>query len=203
MAMQWVDRTARSEPVRIVKLLHLDGSVRSMRDDGCGQDGRPNQQRAHLLAMLQKRVTIPSIDPKAIAECEAGKRPYSALQITGAVMVDRGEGRLEPLLAPVFRLAEPPPRFPYEKLPEKMRGAIQQADVMDQFAPFRDGESGAWALPSTAWKIYAAAWQAWKKKTGSATRQMLEDAAKNNAGAAIERVFQLAAKRGGGTNVAA
>jgi hypothetical protein len=187
----------------MVKLVHLDGNVRSMRDDGCNQEGRPNQQRAHMLAMLSKRVAIPNIDPKLIAECEAGRRPFSDIQVDGPVMFDRGEGGKEIMLVPVFRLAEPPPRFPYERLPEKVRGSIQAADVMTQMAPFRDGESGAWALPSERWKAHSAAWRAWKKKNGDATRQMLDDAARATAGEALEKLLKIASKRGGGTNVAA
>ena len=200
--MNWVERTSRSEPVRIVKLMHLDGSVRSMRDDGCNQEGRPNQQRAHLLAMMAKRTTIPNIDPKVIVEAEAGRKSFQDLDVKGAVMIDRGEGRLEPLLAPVFRLAEPPPRFPFERLPEKVRMSIQAADQMDQAAPFRDGDSGAWALPSERWRGYSSQWCAWRKKASEATRQMIDDASRQSAGEALEKLMKIATKRGG-TNVTA
>lgn len=199
----WLERTARNEPMRIVKLIHLDGNTRAMRDDGCNQDGRPNQQRAHLLAMLAKRTPIPAVDPKVLAECEAGKRSFADIQADGILLADRGDGTLEPVMAPVFRLAEPPPRFPYERLPERVRHSVQAADIMDRAAPFRDTDGGAWALPSERWKAWSAAWQAMRRKSADATSAMLDDAARTNAGEALEKIMKIVSKRGGASNVAA
>lgn len=199
MSNQWVDRTARNEPVRIVKLMHLDGSVRSMRDDGCNQDGKPNQGRAHLLNMLAKRTTIPNFDKEVLDGVLAGKRPHADLDVMGAVK--NGDGEIA--LVPVFRLAEPPPRFPFERLPERTRGTIQQNDVVDRSPPFRTGEDGAWAMPSPAWLAHSRAWCAWKAKEASSTRAMLEDATRASAGEALEKLMKIASKRGGGTSVSA
>lgn len=199
----WMERTARSEPARIVKLLHLDGSVRSMRDDGCNQDGRPNQQRAHLLAMLAKRTPIPNVDPKAVIECEAGRKSFADLQADGILLQDRGDGVREPVMAPVFRLAEPPPRFPFERLPERVRASIQMADTMDRTQPLRDAEGGAWSLPSERWKGYSAIWRAMQRRATEETGRALDEAARSQAGEALEKIMKIVSKRGGATNVAA
>ena len=200
MSHQWVDRTARSEPVRLVKLIKIDGNVHSFRDDGCNREGKPNQQRALLLAAMAKRIPIPNFDPKVLDEVLAGKRSYEDLTINGPVRNADGE----PVFAHVFRLAEPPPRFPYEKIPEKSREAIRANDMLDRTAPFRSGDDGAWALPSETWKAYSRAWCAMKKKTRAGTESLLAEATRSQAGEAMVKVLRMVTgngKRTGGTHV--
>lgn len=59
--------------LRMIEVVHLiDQGTRSMADDGCDRDGRPNQQRQHLTQMLRKRI---SVDGKDVPVFRLSKPP--------------------------------------------------------------------------------------------------------------------------------
>lgn len=62
-----------SRALRMVKLVHLiDQGIRSVADDGCDSEGRPNQQRQHLIELLKKRVIV---DGREIPLFRLAERP--------------------------------------------------------------------------------------------------------------------------------
>lgn len=175
---EWIDRTSKNEPVRIIKLMHLDGNVRQFRDDGCNQDGKPNQQRAHLIAMLRKKTTVPRLD--------------DALNVQGPVLDAEGQ----PLFVPVFKLAGPPPPFPYSRFPEKVRNKLEAADrSFDREFPMRTGDGYGWNVADDAWRGHSSVWRSWKKKSADEHSVVVAQAQRQEAGEALERLLVEATKR--------
>lgn len=59
--------------LRMIEVIHIvDQGMRSMADDGCDRDGRPNQQRQHLTQMLRKRIVV---DGKEVPVFRLSKPP--------------------------------------------------------------------------------------------------------------------------------
>ena len=81
--------------LRMIKVVHLiDQGIRSMADDGCDVDSRPNQQRQHLTQMLRKRIDVDGkqvyvfrlaepAPPCAWPQTEGGQKCRAADQASG------------------------------------------------------------------------------------------------------------------------
>lgn len=156
-------------PRRYVRLLHLlDGQVREVADDGCDVNGRPTQTRQHLTHMLRRR--IPMLDAR-------GER----------VIADDGN----PLMVPVFRLAEPPPPVPYRQTDEKEK-VCQAKDQFD-----RDhlmDEMGRWRTPSKEWLAESKRRQAARRARAAEFEEMAKKKVSNEASQVVASLFELARK---------
>jgi hypothetical protein len=170
-------------PIRHVTVIHLDGSTRSLPDDGCNKSGEPNQQRAHLIAMLLKTTKVKKVKADGSAD--------------GFVMMP-GEAGEEPrpLRVNVFRLAEPPKRFPFDQVPDiKNRTALEAADrIFTDNPPMRNG-TGGWNLPDEAWLAHSKAWQAHKAWIAKEHETIVAQAQRLKAGEAMESFLLEAVRR--------
>lgn len=87
---------------RYILVEHIMGGTRSMWDDGCDVEGRPNQQRQAIIAALSKRVRI-----------EDGDAAGGVREV------------------PVFMLAETPKRFPWV-VTDRRQATCAQRDNFDR-----------------------------------------------------------------------
>lgn len=175
MSVSTMVRTASNEVVRVIELVHLDGSIRTSRDDGCNAQGKPNQLRQHIIAMLRKRTTIPVLDSEG----------------NMVNVVKDEDGR--PLGVPVFRLAKPPQPFPYDRMPERIRGNLQAADTFDRDV-LRNSDGGGWLTPSDLWRSFSKTWCTYKGKAAREATEKYEQATRNRAGEALEDLMVQLAK---------
>lgn len=112
-------------PQRVIKLRHLvDGGIRSFIDDGCSKTGEPNNARQQLIIALEKVV-------------------YEKDELGQNVVDEDGI----PVEVNVFRLAEPPPKMPYN-LSRDDEAAIARRDDFDRKYLKRDGQ---WLTASERW----------------------------------------------------
>lgn len=170
-------------PIRHLTLVHIDGSTRSMPDDGCNKEGEPNQQRSHLIAMLRKTTKVKKVAADGSAE--------------GFVMMEGADGEEpRPLRVSVFRLKEPPKRFPFEQVADvKARSQLESADrLFSDSEPMRNG-SGGWNLPDEAWLAHSKNWQAHKAWQQKEHDSIVAQAQRLKAGEAMESFLLEAVRR--------
>lgn len=153
-------------PQRVIKLVHLiDGGIRSFIDDGCSKSGEPNNARQQLIIALEKLVL------------EKDENGNNVLDEDGI-----------PREINVFRLAEQPPKMPYN-LSRDDEAAIARRDDFDRKYLKRDGE---WLRPSERWSEQSERFKAKRQDKHDEYGEKTRNAAQQEAGAVLSKLIELA-----------